>query len=182
MFVIVMVRSNSTLRFVVVKKYILNIGFYAKSTIKTQNFSEFKNTYFLLYKSRKSNVDGRRRCHWAFHGWRWPDWAFPLVDGWRPFLLMFSSHPIFFGHVGHCKFFDHVQLLRFIVVNFFCSNSNQNSVIFIWSCELAFTISLLLIAFFIYNILVIMTWWCAMKNIILDIPFVVFTKMCLDGC
>ena len=38
-----------------------------------------------------------------------------------------------------CKFFSHVKLLTFIVVKLFQSNSNWNSVIFIWSSELAST-------------------------------------------
>ena len=39
--------------------------------------------------------------------------------------------------ICHCKFVGHVQLLRFIVVKKFRSNSNQNLVIFIRLCELA---------------------------------------------
>ena len=109
---------------------------------------------------------------------RWWGWSVPRSGS----CWCWSDISKYFGHVGRCKFVGHVQLLRLIFVKNFWSNSNQKLVIFIWSCELASTISLLLIAFFIYNILVIMTWWCAMKNIILDIPFVVFTKMCLDGC
>ena len=49
-------------------KYLKNSKFWKFFLI----FSEFKNTFFVWY---------RRRSHWAFHGRRWPDWAFPLVNG-----------------------------------------------------------------------------------------------------
>ena len=58
------------------------------------------------------------------------------------FNIRVSIYIYFFGHVNHvivrrCQFFDHVQLLTLVVVKHFRSCSNQNSVIFIWSCALA---------------------------------------------
>ena len=40
-------------------------------------------------------------------------------------------------NVYSCKFVGHVPMLMFVIVKFFQTCSNQNLVIFIWSCELA---------------------------------------------
>ena len=41
------------------------------------------------------------------------------------------------NNVYHCQFYSHVWMLTFVDVKQFCSCSNQNLVIFIWSCKLA---------------------------------------------
>ena len=62
--------------------------------------------------------------------------------------------------------FGNVQLLRFVIAKFFWSCSNQNSVIFIWSCELASYKIIFLIL--ITGGTILASWytlvWCFMKR------------------
>ena len=89
----------------------LVLGFYAKSTTKSQNFLRTQNS------EKKSFYQDSKLHILIFYGWHWGltsnSRKMQFVDGrrcWRPFLLRFSSRPIW-THPNHISLIQKLKIV-----------------------------------------------------------------------